>query len=79
MLHSVFLKTRQKGEYLPIVLILILSFILNIVGITWGLTIGPRSQRNSTVVAAAIGVILLVLGGVALYGFAANTPVPSHG
>jgi succinate dehydrogenase / fumarate reductase cytochrome b subunit len=46
-----------------------------LVGITWGITIGPRSQKYSTVLAVAVGVVLLVLGGVALYGFAANAPV----
>jgi succinate dehydrogenase / fumarate reductase cytochrome b subunit len=46
-----------------------------LVGITWGITIGPRSQKYSTVVAAAVGIILLVLGGVALYGFATIEPV----
>jgi len=45
-----------------------------LVGITWGITVGSRSQKYATVLAVAVGAALLVLGGVALYGFAANTP-----
>ncbi len=43
-------------------------------GITWGITIGPRSQRISTGVALVVFVLLVVLGGMALYGFAALEP-----
>jgi succinate dehydrogenase / fumarate reductase cytochrome b subunit len=37
--------------------------------ITWGITIGPRSQRIATWVCAIIGLILLVLSAQALRGF----------
>jgi succinate dehydrogenase / fumarate reductase cytochrome b subunit len=37
--------------------------------ITWGITIGPRSQRIASWVCAFIGLILLVLGAQALRGF----------
>jgi len=37
--------------------------------ITWGITIGPRSQRISTFVTAGIGVVVLLLGVRALFGF----------
>jgi succinate dehydrogenase / fumarate reductase cytochrome b subunit len=43
-------------------------------GITWGLTIGPRSQKISTAVALGVFVLLLLLGGLGLYGFAALEP-----
>ena len=43
-------------------------------GITWGITIGPRAQKVSTAVAAGVFVVLLVLGGLGLYGFAALEP-----
>jgi succinate dehydrogenase / fumarate reductase cytochrome b subunit len=39
--------------------------------ITWGITIGPRSQKISSGVCAVIGVILLVLSAQALRGFLA--------
>ncbi len=42
--------------------------------ITWGATIGPRSQRISTWVCAGIGVILLALASQALRGFLAPLP-----
>jgi succinate dehydrogenase / fumarate reductase cytochrome b subunit len=38
-------------------------------GITWGITIGPRAQRISTVVCALIGVLLLGFAGQAMLGF----------
>ncbi len=42
-----------------------------LVGITWGLTTAPRSQRIATGLWAAVGVALLVLGTLALTGFQA--------
>jgi succinate dehydrogenase / fumarate reductase cytochrome b subunit len=45
-----------------------------LIGVTWGITIGPRSQKYSSIFATAVGVILLVLGAVALYGFATIEP-----
>ncbi len=48
-----------------------LSNGLWLAGITWGITIGPRAQRISTVVCALIGVVLLGLAGEALFGFQA--------
>jgi len=45
-----------------------------LLGITWGITIGPRSQKYSTAIAVAVGLILFVLGAVALYGFATIDP-----
>jgi succinate dehydrogenase / fumarate reductase cytochrome b subunit len=38
-------------------------------GVTWGITIGPRSQRISTYVTSALGVVVFVLGVRALFGF----------
>ena len=38
-------------------------------GITWGVTIGPRAQRISTVVCVILGVLLLGLAGQAMLGF----------
>lgn len=46
-----------------------------LVGITWGLTLGPRAQRLSTGVALAVFALLVLLGGMGLYGFA----VPPEG
>ena len=43
-----------------------------LVGVTWGLTLGPRSQRISSWVCAAVGLALLVLAGQALFGFQAS-------
>lgn len=37
--------------------------------ITWGLTIGPRSQRISTFATSALGLVVLALGMRALFGF----------
>jgi succinate dehydrogenase / fumarate reductase cytochrome b subunit len=37
--------------------------------ITWGVTIGPRSQKISTYVCAAIGLLLLLLSAQAMRGF----------
>ena len=37
--------------------------------ITWGITIGPRSQRISTIVTAGIGLVVFALGMRALFGF----------
>ncbi len=45
-----------------------------LVGITWGITIGPRSQKISTAFAVLVFLVLVFLGGVALYGFAALPP-----
>jgi succinate dehydrogenase / fumarate reductase cytochrome b subunit len=39
--------------------------------ITWGITIGPRSQKTSSWVCAVIGLVLLVLSAQALRGFIA--------
>ena len=39
--------------------------------ITWGMTIGPRSQKTSSWVCAVIGLVLLVLSAQALRGFIA--------
>jgi succinate dehydrogenase / fumarate reductase cytochrome b subunit len=46
-----------------------LSNGLWLVLITWGITIGPRSQRISTYVCAGIGLLLLLLSAQALRGF----------
>ena len=45
-----------------------------LVGITWGLTIGSRSQKLATAVAAAVFLALVILGGLGLYGFAVLDP-----
>jgi len=37
--------------------------------ITWGVTIGPRSQRISTVVCAGVGAAIFAFGMAALFGF----------
>lgn len=48
-----------------------------LVGVTWGFTTTPRSQRIATGVWAAVGVALLALGALALAGF--NAPLtPAH-
>ena len=45
-----------------------------LMGVTWGITIGPRSQRISTYVTACIGLLLLVFAGLSLSGFLAYDP-----
>ena len=37
MVNSISVQIRRRGEHLPIALVLVLSFLFNIVGITWGL------------------------------------------
>lgn len=43
--------------------------------ITWGITIGEQAQRRMGKAAAAVGVLLFVLGGAGLVAFA-NAPAP---
>ncbi|MBU1699361.1 MAG: succinate dehydrogenase [Candidatus Eisenbacteria bacterium] len=43
-----------------------------LMGITWGITIGPRSQKISSCIFAVVGLLLLALGGQALLGFNAS-------
>ncbi len=45
-----------------------------LVGITWGITIGPRSQKISTAFAVLVFLALVFLGGLALYGFRTLPP-----
>lgn len=42
--------------------------------ITWGLTIGPRSQRRVLKLASVIGLVLFAWGSAALYAFATAPP-----
>jgi succinate dehydrogenase / fumarate reductase cytochrome b subunit len=41
--------------------------------VSWGITIGPRSQRISTLVTTGIGLVVLLLGVRALFGFDPTT------
>ncbi len=40
-----------------------------LMGITWGITVGPRAQRLSTAFCCAVGIVLLALGIPGLFGF----------
>jgi succinate dehydrogenase cytochrome b subunit len=51
-----------------------LSNGLWLMGVTWGLTIGPRSQKISTYVTVCIGLLLLVFAGLSLSGFLTYDP-----
>ena len=43
-----------------------------LMGVTWGITIGPRSQKISMGIFTVVGLLLLALGGQALFGFNAS-------
>ena len=45
--------------------------------ITWGITIGEKSQKRAGVVAAMIGILLFVGGGLSLFGFR-SPPEEAH-
>lgn len=77
---AIFSSPAQQAWYAVGMLAAIAHFVngLWLVGITWGLTTAPRAQRIATGVWTCAGVVLLLLGGLALFGFQAPTIPGSH-
>ena len=77
VMHDVLQNGLVLGLYVLGVLASAFHFAngLWLVGITWGITLGPRSQKISTGFAVLVFLVLVFLGGLALYGFTTLTPV----
>lgn len=77
---TLFSSPAQQAWYAVGILAAVVHFVngLWLVGITWGLTTAPRAQRIATGVWACAGVALLLLGGLALFGFQAVTTAGGH-
>jgi len=61
----------QMGWYITGVVSSVVHFAngLWLMGVTWGITVGPRAQRYSTAFCCALGLVLLALGIPGLFGF----------